>query len=176
MHWLNQYWAQPIPKSSIVPKYWQRLFIVKSLNTRRELYEYLYDEEARRERHRLQMEKKKRIFATLDMKYNPQRWPNLYALAEAARLGDIFVINGVFEYAHACHSYFSSLLQRVFRCFKHINHFHSPAYIIISDISHNFQTCHHPLSHVHSTYFHSTRELYIDLFNIVCVYLYRTSD
>ncbi|CAM4974294.1 unnamed protein product [Rotaria socialis] len=109
MHWLNQYWAQPIPKSSIVSKYWQRLFIVKSLNTRHEIYEYLHDEEARRERHRLRMEKKKRIFGTLDMKYNPQRWPNLYALAQAARLGYIFVIDGVFEYAHACHSYFSLL-------------------------------------------------------------------
>jgi hypothetical protein len=39
MHWLNQYWAQPIPKSFIAPKYWQRLFIVKSLDVRRDLYE-----------------------------------------------------------------------------------------------------------------------------------------
>ncbi|CAF4529368.1 unnamed protein product [Rotaria socialis] len=107
----------------------------------------------------------KTIFATLDMKYNPQRWPNLYALAQAARLGDFFVIDGGFEFAHARHSYFSSLVQRVFRCFKHINHFHSPGYIIISDLSNNFQTCHHPLPHEHSTYFHSTRELYIDLFD-----------
>jgi hypothetical protein len=39
MYWLNRYWAQPIPKSHIVPKYWQRLFITKSVNVRRDLYE-----------------------------------------------------------------------------------------------------------------------------------------
>ncbi|CAF3329492.1 unnamed protein product [Rotaria sp. Silwood2] len=183
MYWLNQYWAQPVPKSSIAPKYWQRLFITKSLNTRRDLYEYLFDEEVRKERLRFRMEKRKEmiatmsdsnrlescfhrtIFATLDMKYNPQRWINLYALARAARLGDFFIVDGGFEFAHARHSYFSSLVQRVFRCFKHIDRFHSPAYIIISDLSHNFQTYHHPLPHEHSTYFHSTRDLYIDLFD-----------
>ena len=39
MSWLNQYWAQPVPKYDIIPKYWQRLFIAKSLNVRRDLYE-----------------------------------------------------------------------------------------------------------------------------------------
>lgn len=39
MHWLNQYWAQPIPKWNVAPKYWQRLFMTKSLTTRRDLYE-----------------------------------------------------------------------------------------------------------------------------------------
>jgi hypothetical protein len=39
MFWLNHYWAQPIPKSDIAPKYWQRLFITKSINVRRNLYE-----------------------------------------------------------------------------------------------------------------------------------------
>jgi hypothetical protein len=39
MYWLNQYWAQPIPKSDIAVKYWQRLFIIKSVNVRRDLYE-----------------------------------------------------------------------------------------------------------------------------------------
>ncbi|CAF1466243.1 unnamed protein product, partial [Rotaria sordida] len=38
MYWLNQYWAQPVPKSRIAEKYWQRLFIIKSLDTRRNLY------------------------------------------------------------------------------------------------------------------------------------------
>ncbi|CAF5023602.1 unnamed protein product, partial [Rotaria sp. Silwood1] len=116
---------------------------------------YLCDEEARRERFRCRIEKRKEIiaamsdsnrlespfhrtiFATLDMKYNPQ--PR--------------------------QSYFSSLFQKVFRCFKHIDRVHSPAYIIISDLSHNFQTCNHLLPHEHSTYFHSTRDLYIDLFD-----------
>ncbi|CAF3886170.1 unnamed protein product, partial [Rotaria sp. Silwood1] len=63
MYWLNQYWAQPVPKSSIAPKYSQRLFITKSLNTRRDLYEYLWDEEARRERLRFRMKKRKEKFA-----------------------------------------------------------------------------------------------------------------
>jgi hypothetical protein len=39
MTWLNQYWAQAIPKSSISPKYWQRLLTTSSLQTRRDLYE-----------------------------------------------------------------------------------------------------------------------------------------
>jgi len=39
MFWLNRYWAQPVPKSSIAPKYWQRLFITKSVNVRRDIYE-----------------------------------------------------------------------------------------------------------------------------------------
>lgn len=39
MAWLNQYWGQPIPKSDIKLKYWQRLFIAKSLQTRRDYYE-----------------------------------------------------------------------------------------------------------------------------------------
>jgi hypothetical protein len=39
MSWLNQYWAQPAPKSNISPKYWQRLFIAKSLDVRRDLYQ-----------------------------------------------------------------------------------------------------------------------------------------
>ncbi|CAF1249123.1 unnamed protein product [Rotaria sp. Silwood1] len=129
MYWLNQYWTQSVPKSSIAPKYWQRLFITKSLNTRRDLYEYLSDEATRRERFRCRMDKRKEIiaaisdsnrwespfhrtiFATLDMKYNPQRG---------------------FEFAHVRQSYFSSLFQKVFRCFKHIDRFHSPAYIIIT--------------------------------------------
>ncbi|CAF3439528.1 unnamed protein product [Rotaria socialis] len=81
------------------------------------------------------------------MKYNPQRWPNLYALAQAARLGDFFVIDGGLEYTHARHSYFSSLVQRVFRCLKYIDRFHSSGYIIISELSHNFQTWHHRLPH-----------------------------
>jgi Trm5-related predicted tRNA methylase len=105
------------------------------------------------------------IFAALETKINPQRWFNLCALAKAARLEDFLVIDGGFEYAHTRHSYFSSLVQRVFRCFKHIERFHSPAYIIISDLSHNFQTYQHPLPHEHSTFFHSTRKLYIDLFD-----------
>jgi Trm5-related predicted tRNA methylase len=105
------------------------------------------------------------IFATLEMKFNPQRLLNLYALVQAARLGDFFIIDGGFEFAHARHSYFSSLIQRVFRCFKNIDRFHSPSYIIISDLSNNFQTFKHPLPHEHSSYFQSTRELYIDLFN-----------
>jgi len=105
------------------------------------------------------------IFGTLEMKFNPQRWLNLCALAQAARLGDFFIIDGGFEFAHGRHSYFSSLVQRVFRCFKNINHFHSPSYIIISDLSNNIQTSKHPLPHEHSNYFHSTRKLYIDLFD-----------
>jgi len=105
------------------------------------------------------------IFATLETKYNPERWFHLYSLARAARLGDFFVLDGGFEFAHNRHSYFSSLVQRLFRCFKNIDRFHSPAYIIISDLSHNFQTSSHLLPHEHSTYFHSTRELYIDLFD-----------
>jgi len=178
MFWLNRYWAQPIPKSNIAPKYWQRLFVTKSIDIRRELYEYLFDEEARRERLQLRMEKRKEllanlsespdqtsIFGILDKKFNPKRWLNLYALAQAARLGDFFIIDGGFEFAHERHSYFSSLVQRVFRCFKHLDRFHSPAYIIITDLSNNFQTSKHPLPHEHSTYFHSTRELYLDLFD-----------
>ncbi|CAF0856744.1 unnamed protein product [Adineta ricciae] len=183
MSWLNQYWGQPIPKSDIRAKYWQRLFLAKSLQTRRDYYEYLSDEEARKERHQLVMEKRKEyidkisdptreeslhrttIHALLATKYNPERWLDLYALARAARLGDFFVVDGGFEYAHARHSYFSALVHRVFRCFKHIHHFHSPAYIIISDLSDNFQTSRHPLPHEHSTYFHSTRDQYIDLFH-----------
>jgi hypothetical protein len=39
MFWLNRYWAQPVPKSDIAPKYWQRLFITKSVDVRRDLYE-----------------------------------------------------------------------------------------------------------------------------------------
>lgn len=39
MYWLNQYWAQPIPTLDIAPKYWQRLFTIKSIHTRRDLYE-----------------------------------------------------------------------------------------------------------------------------------------
>ncbi len=39
MFWLNQYWGQQIPKSHIAVKYWQRLFITKSVNVRRDLYE-----------------------------------------------------------------------------------------------------------------------------------------
>ena len=39
MNWLNQYWAQPVPKTNIAPKYWQRLFTTKSINVRRDLYE-----------------------------------------------------------------------------------------------------------------------------------------
>jgi Trm5-related predicted tRNA methylase len=105
------------------------------------------------------------IFGTLEIKFNPQRWFELHALSRAARLGDFFVIDGGFEFAHARHSYFSSLVQRVFRCFKHIDRFHSPAYIMITDLSNNFQTYKNPLPHEHSTYFHSTRELYIDLFD-----------
>ncbi|CAF5026571.1 unnamed protein product [Rotaria sp. Silwood1] len=90
---------------------------------------YLSDEATRRERFRCRMDKRKEIiaaisdsnrwespfhrtiFATLDMKYNPQRG---------------------FEFAHVRQSYFSSLFQKVFRCFKHIDRFHSPAYIIIT--------------------------------------------
>jgi hypothetical protein len=40
MSWLNQYWGQLVPKYDIIPKYWQRLFITKSLDVRRDLYEY----------------------------------------------------------------------------------------------------------------------------------------
>jgi Trm5-related predicted tRNA methylase len=105
------------------------------------------------------------IFATIETKFNPQRLFDLHALARAARLGDFFVIDGGFEFAHARHSYFSSLVQRVFRCFKHIDRFHSPAYIMITDLGNNYQTRDHLLPHEHSTYFHSTRELYIDLFD-----------
>jgi Trm5-related predicted tRNA methylase len=105
------------------------------------------------------------IFANIETKFNPERWLHLYALAQAARLGDFFIIDGGFEFAHERHSYFSSLIQRVFRCFKHINRFHSPAYIIISDLANNIQTSDHPLPHEHSTYFDSTRESYIDLFD-----------
>ena len=39
MSWLNQYWGQQIPNSSISSKYWQRIFTMKSLDTRRELYQ-----------------------------------------------------------------------------------------------------------------------------------------
>jgi hypothetical protein len=39
MYWLHRYWAQPVPKSDIASKYWQRLFITKSLHVRRDLYE-----------------------------------------------------------------------------------------------------------------------------------------
>ena len=39
MLWLHDYWAQPIPQSHISLKYWRRLFEIKSLNTRRDLYE-----------------------------------------------------------------------------------------------------------------------------------------
>jgi hypothetical protein len=147
------------------------------------IYRYLCDDEIRRERLRLRMTHRKdlvasmsdsdlsesicytSIFGSFALKYNPERWLNLNALAQAARLGDFFVVDGGFEYAHARHSYFSSLVQRVFRCFKHLDCFHSPAYIIISDLSSNFQTAQHPLPHEHSTYFESTRELYIDLFD-----------
>jgi len=55
------------------------------------------------------------IFSRLETRFNPQRWFTLYALARAARLGDFFVIDGGFEWAHERHSYFSSLVQRVFR-------------------------------------------------------------
>ncbi|UJR07553.1 hypothetical protein I4U23_011841 [Adineta vaga] len=183
MSWLNQYWAQPVPKSDLIPKYWQRLFLAKSLDVRRDYYEYLFNEELRKERHRWLMEKRKdyidmmsdpnrheclqrtTIHALLETKYNPERWLDLYALARAARLGDFFVVDGGFEYAHVRHSYFSALVQRVFRCFKNLHHFHAPAYIIISDLSHNPQTAGHPLPHEHSTYFHATRDQYIDLFD-----------
>ncbi|CAF1316141.1 unnamed protein product [Adineta steineri] len=183
MSWLNQYWAQPTPKSDLSLKYWQRLFLVKSLDVRRDFYEYLYDEEVRKERLRSRMEKRKEmvatmsdpnqyeslhhktIFATLETKFNPQRWFDLYSLSRAARLGDFFVVDGGFEYAHNRHSYFSALIQRVFRCFKNIDRFHSPAYIVISDLSDNFQTSRHPLPHEHSTYFQGTRDQYIDLFD-----------
>lgn len=39
MFWLNRYWGQLIPKSDVAPKYWQRLFAVKSVNVRRDFYE-----------------------------------------------------------------------------------------------------------------------------------------
>ena len=104
------------------------------------------------------------IFASWAVKYNPQRWLELISLARAARLGDFFIVDGGFESAHERHSYFSSLVQRVFRCFKHLTRFHSPSYIIISDLAVNLQTRSHPLPHEHSNYFHSTRDLYIDLF------------
>ena len=39
MCWLNRYWGQPVPTSDIPPKYWQRLFGIKSINIRRDLYE-----------------------------------------------------------------------------------------------------------------------------------------
>lgn len=105
------------------------------------------------------------IFATIETKFNPQRYFDLQSLSRAARLGDFFVIDGGFEYAHARHSYFSALVQRVFRCFKHLDRFHSPAYIMITDLAENFQTRDHSLPHEHSTYFHSTRDLYLDLFD-----------
>ncbi len=105
------------------------------------------------------------IFGTLETKLNPERYLHLYALAQAARLGDFFIVGGGFEFANARHSYFSSIIQRVFRCFKDMDRFHSPSYIIIRDLGNNFQTHDHPLPHEHSSYFHSTRELYIDLFN-----------
>jgi len=68
-------------------------------------------------------------------------------LAQAAQFGDFFVIDVGLEFAHAHHSHFSSLAQRVFRCFKHLNRFHSQAYFIISDLANNFQTRDHPLPH-----------------------------
>ncbi|CAF2474220.1 unnamed protein product [Rotaria sp. Silwood2] len=86
------------PKSSIPPNYCQRLFIIKPLHVRRNLFQHLYDEEARKERHRLRMEKTKEfvatmsdshqlesllrtsIFPTFQLIYNPQRWITLYTL------------------------------------------------------------------------------------------------
>ena len=146
-------------------------------------FSYLFDDELRKERHRLRMERRqnwiaetfssdspespcrKSIFATTAIKYNPERWLQLSTLARAARLQEFFVVDGGFEYAHARQSYMSSLIQRVFRCFKHLDRFHSPSYIIISDLSQNFQTSPHPLPHEHSLFFQSTRDLYIDLFD-----------
>ena len=107
----------------------------------------------------------KTIFNTLEIKFNRKRWHHFNVLACAARLGEYFIIDGSFEYAHSRHSYFSSLVQRVFRCFKYIDHFHSPAYIIISDLSSNFKPSNFSISHKQSNYFHSTQELYIDLFD-----------
>lgn len=106
----------------------------------------------------------KSIFGILENKFHPERWLHLQSLARAARLGDFFIIDGGFEYAHARHSYFSALVQRVFRCFKHLDHFHSPAYIIISDLAENFRKSSIPLPHEQSKYFHWTNQLYIDLF------------
>lgn len=39
MFWLNQYWGQQIPKSDLSLKYWQRLFVAKSIDVRRDFYE-----------------------------------------------------------------------------------------------------------------------------------------
>ena len=39
MNWLNQYWAQPVPKKDLPSKYWQRLYRMKSLDVRRDYYE-----------------------------------------------------------------------------------------------------------------------------------------
>lgn len=147
------------------------------------LFRYLHDEEKAREITKLKLEKRKEyflslfeegssesvfgksIFASIETRHNPARSLKLQSLARAARLGDFFIIDGGFEYAHARHSYFSSLVERVFRCFKHLDRFHSPAYIIITDLAHNHQTSKHPLAHEHSTLFHSTRDLYLDLFD-----------
>ncbi len=105
------------------------------------------------------------IFTTIETKFRPERWLELAALARAARLGDFFVVDGGFEYAHSRQSYFSSLAQRVFRCFTKINCFHSPAYIIISDLAHNYRKPDRPTPHENSTYFQATTDLYIDLFD-----------
>lgn len=147
------------------------------------MFRYLHDDERGREITKLKLERRKEyflslaqnnefgsiysksIFGQLETKHNPERPLKLQALARAARLGDFFVIDGGFEFAHSRHSYFSSLAERVFRCFKHIHRFHSPAYMIITDLAHNLQTSKHPLAHEHSSFFHSTRDLYLDLFD-----------
>ncbi|CAF3090881.1 unnamed protein product, partial [Rotaria sp. Silwood2] len=41
MYWLNPNWVQPVRKSNMAPTYWQRLFMTKVFNIRRDLYDYL---------------------------------------------------------------------------------------------------------------------------------------
>ena len=144
---------------------------------------YLSDDERRRERFQSQTNKRqqlkttgtemmdvpwsKTIYGSLAVKYNPQRWFDFCSLAQAARLNDYFIVDGGFDYAHARHSYFCSLVQRVFRCFKNLHRFHSPSYIIITDLSYNIKAknSNQFLPHEQSNYFHSTTDLYIDLFD-----------
>lgn len=144
---------------------------------------FLYYDEERRKRHRYRIRKRqelvvnvdqgetpsspwqKTIFGSIAVRYQPQRWLNLSALYRAARLNDFFIVDGGFQSAHARHSYFSSLVQRVFRCYRDIERFHSPSYILITDLADNIQTSDHILPQEQSVYFHSTRQNYLDLFD-----------
>lgn len=144
------------------------------------LSRYLFDDERRRDKfeEKLRLKTESRlndeqrmielhsttIFATLQKRRNVRRSIDHNLLFQSARLNDYFIVDGGFEYAHHRHSYLSSLIQRVFRCYKHFDRFHSPSYIVVTDLEHRFREQTLCQTYEQSNYFHLTDELYLDLF------------